>query len=269
MFLVNFFSSEGMDLFPDQYLFKWQHFVYLGVCAFLFWGLMKISARQSKTTQKLIISVACVLLLVFKYGGEAIFVWEWNHYGDSISSFSHPFWDWRTLISFQVCGVNNVLLPLVVWFDWKRFKDFVYPASIVGGLAVMLYPVGVLFGDPIAITFPLLRTLFVHFLLVFLPCYLIKIENFRLEPKYWYRALIGSLLVMAWAMFGNLFVDQTANNMYLMENPFAGGPVWILNAIPNGWHVLLLVFLCGVGIWLVYFVSGRYERHRQKKANVV
>ena len=36
MFLARFFSSEGMDLFPDQYLFKWQHFLYLGICFFLF-----------------------------------------------------------------------------------------------------------------------------------------------------------------------------------------------------------------------------------------
>lgn len=265
MLLVKFFSSEGMDLFPDQYLFRWPHFLYLGVCAFLFFLLIRGLKSDRPITRKIVINVSCVLLLLFKYGGEAIFVTEWNLYGDAISSFSHPFWDWRTFFSFQVCGINNVLLPLVVWFDIKPMKDFIYPASIIGGLAVLLYPVGVLFGDPITITFPLLRTLIVHFLLIFLPIYLIKNDEFHLEKKYWYRAFFGCLLVIAWSMYGNLIVDYGANYMFLMENPFEGGPIPVLNVIPDGWHLLLTFLLVFLGFLLVYGVSSRYERLRLRK----
>jgi len=267
MFLANFFSSEGMDSLPDQYLFKWQHFLYLGVCVLLFWFLMKVPNHRNPRVRKTIIAVSCLLLLIFKYGGEAIFVSEWIRFGDAVSSFSHPFWDWRTLISFQVCGVNNVLLPIVVGFNIKPMKDFVYPASIIGGLAVLLYPVGVLFGDPISITFPLLRTLIVHFLLIFLPIYLIRIDDFRLESRHWARALIGCLAMIAWSMYGNLVVDLSANNMYLMENPFAGGPVPLLNAIPDGWHVLLMCALVFLMFLLVYQLGALYERHRVPSAD--
>ncbi len=260
MFLVRFFSSEGMDLLPDAYLFRWPHFLYLGFCILAFFLLMKLPDHRRPMVRKTIVTVSCVLLLFFKYGGEAIFVSEWIRFGSAISSFSHPFWDWRTLISFQVCGVNNVLLPLVVWFNLKPLKDFVYPASILGGIAVLLYPVGVLFGDPLVLTFPMVRTLVVHFLLVFLPCYLIKIDEFRLESRYWYRAGIGCVLMIAWSMYGNLFVNPSANNMYLMKNPFAGGPVPILNLLPDGWHTIPMITLVFLGFLLVYRIAAGYER---------
>ncbi|MDD3126762.1 MAG: hypothetical protein WC479_03460 [Candidatus Izemoplasmatales bacterium] len=264
MFLVDFFSSEGMDSNPDMYLFKWQHFVYLAVCVLLFFLLMKVINNRNKTVQKIIIISSCLLLLIFKYGGEAIFVWEWNHFGATISTASHPFWDVRTFISFQVCGINNVLLPLVIAFNIKPLKNFVFSASIIGGLAVMIYPVGVLFGDPIVITFPLLRTLFVHFLLVFLPCYLIKIDNFHFDRRYWYHCLLGSIGVLIWAMVGNLFITPGANNMFLMVNPFANGPIPIVNILPNGWHVIFLVMLCALGFLLVYLASNWYIHQRSR-----
>ncbi len=264
MFLARFFSSEGMDLFPDQYLFKWQHFLYLGICLFLFFFLMKVPDHRNPKVRKAIVWTSCILLLLFKYGGEAIFVTEWYLYGDAVSSFSHPFWDWRTLVSFQVCGVNNVLLPLAVAFDWKRVKHFVFPSSIIGGIAALLYPVGVLFGDPISITFPLLRTLIVHFLLIFLPCYLIKTGEYRMDGKHWLAALVGSLLMSAWSMFGNLVVDPGANYMYLMRNPFQGGPVPVLNAIPDGWHMFVLAALVFLGFLLVFAGGRMYERKFRK-----
>ncbi|MFA5380551.1 MAG: hypothetical protein WC088_06390 [Candidatus Izemoplasmatales bacterium] len=263
MFLVDFFSSEGMDSIPDQYLFKWQHFVYFAGCLLLFIFFMKVIDNRNKTVQKIIIYGSCILLLIFKYGGEIIFVWEWDNFGTMISTASHPFWDVRTFFSFQVCGINNVLLPLVITFNIKPLKNFVYSASIIGGFAVLIYPVGVLFGDPITITFPLLRTLFVHFLLVFLPCYLIKIENFRFDKRYWYHCLMGSICVLVWAMVGNLFITPGANNMFLMVNPFANGPIPIVNVLPDGWHVIFLVLLCALGFWLVYLIANGYERHRK------
>ncbi|MFH0993693.1 MAG: hypothetical protein V1761_05020, partial [bacterium] len=179
-------------------------------------------------------------------------------------SFSHSFFDWRILISFQICGINNVLLPLVIWFGWKKAEDFVFASSILGGLAVILYPVGVLYGDPFIITFPIIRSLVVHFLLLFVPCYLIATGTFRFDPKRWPRMAVGSLAAIAWAMYGNLFVDTAANNMYLMINPFYGGPVPVLNALPHGLHVLFLLPIVALGFAGVYVVSGYREKRRTR-----
>ncbi len=260
MLLTKFFSSEGMDLNPDAYLFKTPHFIYIGLSILVFILLLKILNTKNPKTNKIVILVSCILLLVLKYGGEAIFVYEWIRYGDSISSYSHPFLDYRTFFSFQVCGINNVLLPIAIAFNIKPMKDFVYPASIIGGLAVLLYPVGVLFGDPLIITFPMIRTLVVHFLLIFLPIYMIKTGEHRLEPKNWLNVMIGIVLVLVWSMFGNLFVDTTANNMYMMENPFYGGPIPFLNTLPNGLHTIPMFLLVFLSFYLVFLFADRYHK---------
>ncbi len=265
MLLSRFFTSQGMDDHPELYLFKWPHLLYILLAIILFFVLMKLFRNRSLRTRKIFVTICCLTMLILKYAGEALFIWEWSHYGDQLSSFSHPFLDFRTLISFQLCGVNNVLLPLVIWFDWKRMKDFLYSTSIIGGLAVILYPVGVLYGDPFYFTFPILRSLVVHFLLVFLPCFLMATGEFRLEGRNWANTFIGALLMTAWAMFGNLVVDPGANNMYLMENPFLGGPVPLLNVLPHGYHMFVLATLVFLAFLLVYWIAGIYFRHRDRK----
>jgi len=264
MTLSTFFSSYGMDSDPGQYLFKTQHFIYMFACLIAFFVLMKIFLHTKPLTRKWFINILLAIMLLLKYGGEVIFVSEWIRFSEPISSFSHPFWDIRTFISFQVCGINNILLPLAIWFNWKKAKNFVYTSSIIGGLAVLIYPAGVLYGDPLVLAFPMIRSLIVHFLLVFIPCFLIASNEFMLKRENWKYTFIGVILVIAWSMFGNLVIDPTANNLYLMENPFLGGPIPILNIIPNGYHVLLLLFLVFLGMLLVYAVSDTFNRYRVK-----
>jgi hypothetical protein len=268
MTLSGFFSSSGMDEQPALYLFKWQHFLYIGIAIVFFILLMEIFKDRSLRTRRIFVTVCCVVMLFLKYAGEALFIWEWQRYGDQISSYSHPLLDFRTLISFQLCGVNNVLLPLAIWFDWKKAKDFLYSTSIIGGLAVIIYPVGVLYGNPLIITFPILRSLIVHFLLVFIPCFMIATGEFRLEKKNWVNTLVGCVLISAWAMFGNLVVDPGANNMYMMSNPFYGGPVPLLNILPDGYHMIILLLLVVLAFVLVYGVSGLYNRRKVKKQTI-
>lgn len=266
MFLDGFFSSEGMDLYPDLYLFKWPHLLYVGFCVVLFIVLMRVLRDRGPRVRRTVVLVLTVLMLFLKYAGEVLFIYESYAFPDPVSAYTHGFWDWRTIISFQICGINNVLLPLVLWFDWKKAKDFVFGSSILGGLAVILYPSGVLYGDPLTLTFPMIRTLVVHFLLFFLPCYLIREGEFRFDPKHWPRLVVGTALAMAWAMFGNLFVDPAANNMYIMHNPFYGGPVPILNAIPDGLHIPVLLLVIAVAFVGVYRIQGVWERRRTRRA---
>ncbi|MFA5006458.1 MAG: hypothetical protein WC509_03190 [Candidatus Izemoplasmatales bacterium] len=264
MFLDGFFSSEGMDLDPDLYLFKLPHFLYIGFCAVLFVVLMKVLSGRGPKFRRAAVLAMTALMLVLKYAGEVIFVYEYYAFPEPVSANTHALLDWRTLISFQICGINNILLPLVTWFDWKKAKDFVYGSSILGGLAVILYPSGVLYGDPLLLTFPMVRTLLVHFFLFFLPCYLIREGEFRFDPKRWIRLAVGTALAMAWAMYGNLFVDPAANNMYIMHNPFYGGPVPILNAIPDGAHIPVVLAIIALGFVGMYAVQNRWERHRAR-----
>lgn len=260
MLLTKFFSSEGMDLLPDAYIFKLPHFIYLITCVILLFIMLRFLSTKNPLVNKIVVIISIVLLWGLKYGGEAIFIYEWYHFPEPVSSYSHPLFDFRTLISFQICGINNVLLPLVILFNIKPMKDFVYSSSFIGGLAVLLYPAGVLYGDPLVITFPMIRTLTVHFLLVFLPLYMMKIGDFRLEKSRWKNVLYGVIIVISWALFGNIFIDKTANNMFLMENPFLGGPIPFLNILPNGIHTIVLILMVFLSYLLVYYLASIYNK---------
>jgi len=260
MFLSGFFTSAGMDTLPDAYLYGWQHFVYIGFAVISMALILRYFKPKDPRITKRFINVALVLMLLLKYGGEVIFVSEWYRYAEPVSSFSHPFWDWRTLISFQICGVNNIFLPLVIWFNWKPLKNFVYVSSIIGGIAVILYPVGVLYGDPFVLTFPMLRSLIVHYFLVLIPLYQIKTGELKFENRHWPRYLWGSIAVNLWALYGNLFVDPNANNLYMMSNPFYGGPVPLLNVLQDGWHLPFQYTLVAVSFYVIHRLIMRYQR---------
>jgi hypothetical protein len=119
-----------------------------------------------------------------------------------------------------------------------------------------------IYGDPLVFTFPMLRSLLVHFLLVFLPCFMIASGERVFKPKRWYRLLVGAVLMTIWAMIGNLWIDPSANNMFLMVNPFFGGPIPLLNQLPNGVHIIPLLLLVIIGFIIIYAVAGRYYRKK-------
>jgi uncharacterized membrane protein YwaF len=265
MFLARFFSSEGMDLLPDGYLFTLPHFLYMAVSALVIVYFVFIIKTDNPRKNQWIITISCILLLFFKYAGEVIFVYEYYAFAEPVSSFSHPFLDWRTLISFQMCGINNILLPIAIWFKIRPMKDFLYLTSICGGLVVILYPSTVLFGDPFTLTFPMIRSLVVHLILVVLPLFLIRIGEFRLELKHWRWTIYGTLITMAWSMYGNLVVNPGANYMFLMSNPLYGGPIPLLNQIPSGLHLILIWGLAYGSLAVCYLLIIPWQRRLDLK----
>jgi hypothetical protein len=111
----------------------------------------------------------------------------------------------------------------------------------------------------------------VHLLLVFVPCFLIAAGDTKIEVKNWKRTFAGFFAMTAWAMFGNLAVDPAANNMFLMTNPFLEGPIPLLNAIPNGVHVLVLVGFFSLGFFITYRFLAWFEKiiKRTRETKVV
>ena len=260
MLLSSFFTTSGMDDHPATYLFSLTHLIYflsfLALFILFFIALKKLSSKK----QKILITISLILILVLKYATEILFIYEYYNQEPLPSTYPHPFFDVNTFISFQLCGVMNIFLPLVVWFDLKKLKPFVYLTSILGGLAVVLYPVTVLYGNPFTFTLPMVRSMLVHFFLVLIPLFLIHQGDIKLKRTDAYSIAIGLLTVAAWAMFGNLFLDGSANNMYLMENPFFGTNIPFLNIIPDGYHVILLAIMVTGGYFLVYRIAKLFEK---------
>jgi len=260
MILDAFFTTSGMDDHPLEYLFGVYHLIYFLGFVVLFSLIFMLLKKLNRKNQDRLINIALILIIFLKYITEVLFIYEYYNVSPSYSSYPHPFLDINTFISFQLCGVMNILLPITIWFDLKKLKPFVYLTSILGGLAIVLYPVTVLFGDPFQITLPMLRSVLVHFFLVLIPVFLIHRGDLKLQKKQALSIAIGILTVAAWAMFGNLFIDSTANNMYLMVNPFYQGPIPVLSDIPSGWHVFLLLFMVTGGYILIYNITKLFQK---------
>jgi len=259
MFLSTFFSTIGMEESAGDYFFAWPHFLYLLLNIVLFIVLWHFLKRKSKITQKKIITIFLILILVLKYAGDVLFIYEYYNVSPILSIYPHPFWDVDTFFSFQMCGVTNILLPLTIWFNIKPLKEFVFISSILGGIAVILFPVTVLYGHPYVVTLPILRSTLVHFFLLFIPLFLINQGDYKLSGKRWKQVVIGIVLLALWALFGNLLIDIGDNNLYLMTNPFLGGPVPILNKLPNGWHNFASAILVFIGYLIIYYLARLFE----------
>ncbi len=256
MTLYSFWTTIGMDEQPGSYFFSGYHLIYLLLNILFFVILFKFLKNKSRKIQDRYISIFLVLILVLKYAGEALFIQEYYTIGTLNSSYPHPFWDINTFFSFQLCGIVNILLPITIWFNIKPLKDYVFATSILGGFAVILYPVTVLYGQPFAVILPNLRSSIIHLFLIFIPLFLINRGDFQFKKERWHFIAIGLILSALWAMFGNIFIDQNANNMYIMSNPFIGGPIPILNSLPSGWHVIFLAFAVTIGYALVYQIAA-------------
>ncbi len=256
MVTASFFSTIGMDEQPINYFFGGYHLLYLMLNLLMFVVLFWVIHQKPRAKQDKFINISLVVIIFLKYAGEALFIYEYYNVSPAYSNYPHPFLDINTFFSFQLCGIMNILLPITIWFNIKKLKPFIYATSILGGLAVIFYPVTVLFGDPYQITFPIVRSSVVHFFLVLIPMILIARGDARLRRQDWYQIAIGLLLTGVWAMFGNLVIDKNANNMYLMVNPFLNGPIPIINQLPNGWHIIFLV----VAVTFGYMVTFNFAR---------
>ena len=239
----------------------------------LFIALFIFLKKQNKKTQNRYISAFLILILCLKFAGEALFIDEYYSIGGANSSYAHPFLDVNTFFSFQLCGMMNILLPIVIWFDIKPLKDYVFATSVLGGLAVIFYPVTVLYGEPFRLILPNVRSSIVHLFLIFIPLFLIYRGDFKLKKERWHYISIGLILSALWAMFGNLVIDRSANNMYLMSNPFKHGPIPVINLVSNGVHVIVLALAVTFGYFVVYQIAalfdGRYfQRIMVKKKHI-
>ncbi|MDA3931664.1 MAG: YwaF family protein [Tenericutes bacterium] len=267
MILVSFFTTIGMDEQPGQYFFSSYHLIYLLISAFFFVLIFKFLKHRSRKQQNTYITIFLILIILLKLAGEAIFIYEYYFIEESYSSYPHPFFDVNTFFSFQICGIMNMILPIVIWFNIKPLKNFVFATSILGGLSVMFYPVTVLYGNPFVFTLPIIRSSIVHFFLILIPLFLIYRGDFSLKKENWFSIAFPLILTALWAMLGNIFIDPSANNMYLMSNPFFNGPIPLINVLPNGYHVLFLAVAVTLGYVIVFQIAKIFEKRQLFKNN--
>ncbi|MCK7484743.1 MAG: hypothetical protein MZU97_03785 [Bacillus subtilis] len=64
MLLTRFFSSEGMDLFPDMYLFQWPHFLYILFLRGRLPGPHEGASGRGLKVRRIVVLTSTILLLL-------------------------------------------------------------------------------------------------------------------------------------------------------------------------------------------------------------
>ena len=206
-------------------------------CLFIFHSTSEKGKRASKIIVASVLFVLEVGRTIYKYlmhvnnGGNASnFNWWWN-------------------ISFQMCAIMTwtTIFTLILSACVKkenRFLQFMYNilfgCAMVGGILTFCYP------DCLNKNYPFfhfinIQTVLVHSLLIFVPLYLIKIKEFKVEIKNIWKPLagynfIGSLAMTTSIISGNNFAFSLDFGLVDLGLPFP-------------WH--LPVVLC-----IVYAISA-------------
>lgn len=168
--------------------------------------------------------------------------------------------DFVKLLPLHLCGMQVFFIPIAVFTELRGFKELVYCTSILGGIAAIVYPVGVVDTYPI-IHFQTIHTFVFHFILIFIPVALIKFKGFRPEIKN-YPKLLGIFLGTAGvAAFVDFKFDQ---NYMFLNTPPVGTPLEEIFNVFGSETYLMVFLILGIAVSLLMFLPYRKSKLQKK-----
>ena len=269
LFMNYFFGFDTKLAAETDWFFNLNHlFLLLWVAGFVVACYFLLSAKSEKGKKITKIVLAAVLFIleigriVYKYLSHV-------HHGGTAANFN---WWWT--ISFQMCAImtwTTIITLLLSAFLKKDSKILTYAYNIlfgcalIGGALTFCYP-DCMSSDKPFLHFSNIQTVTVHALLIFVPIYLIKIGEFKVEIKNIWKLFVGYVLVGSVSM---------ATSIVGSENfAFAKEFDLIDLGLPFPWHLpvvmIILVALATViyGIFeLVRKIKNRTEKPEPQKAN--
>ena len=227
---------------------------FIVLCSFLF------SAKSDKG--KRITKLALAAVLIVLEVGRTIYKYKMHVYnGGTAKDFN---WWWN--ISFQMCAIMcwttivTLILSAFLKKDNKLLQflyNILFGCALVGGVLTFAYP-DCLTEDRAFLHFVNIQTVIVHALLIFVPIYLIKIKEFKVEIKNIWKTLAGYVAVGCIAMSASLI----SGNNFAFSLKFD----MIDLGLPFPWH-LPVVMLVLFGIDVVLYGSFEIVRLIKKKMN--
>ena len=181
-----FFGFQNRLAQTMDWFFNFNHlFLILFVASLIISGYFMFNAKTEKGQKITRIVLAC-LLFVFEVGRIVYKYCEHVANGGNNANFN---WWWS--ISFQMCAIMTwtTIATLILSAILKKGNKFLqilynilFGCAMIGGILTFTYP------DCIDGNFPLfhfknLQTILVHSLLIFVPIYLIKTKNLKVEIK--------------------------------------------------------------------------------------
>ena len=228
------------------------------LCSFLLYA-------KSQKGRKITKIVLASILFVLEIGRIVYDFLLHKHNGGTAENFN---WWWT--FSFQMCAImtwTTIVTLLLSAFIKKenKFLQFLYNilfgCAMIGGILTFCYP------DCITANYPFLhfiniQTVITHSLLIFVPIYLIKIKDFKVEIKNIWKVCAGYVYIGCVSMSASLISGN--NFAYALE----------LNlvdlGIPFPWHLplLMIVLVAFASLFYGTFELARYIKRGKASEKV-
>ena len=230
---------------------------FIVACCFLF----SAKSEKGKKVTKLVLAGILFVLEV----GRTVYKYLLHlHNGGTASNFN---WWWN--ISFQMCAIMcwttiaTLILSAFLKKD-RKILDYLYNilfgCALIGGFLTFCYP-DCISADRPFLHFLNIQTITVHALLIFVPIYLIKIGEFKVQLKNIWKLFVGFVYIGSIAMSASLI---SGNNFAfcLKFDLFDLG-------LPFPWHlpVVMIVIVSLSAINYSVFELVRYIKNRKRTSN--
>lgn len=260
-----FFGFENTLSQNIDWFFNLNHlFLICFVALFVIICFFAFHAKSEKGIKATKIALACILFVLEV--GRTIYKYLMHvHNGGTTDNFN---WWWN--ISFQMCAIMcwTTIITLILSVCLKRenkFLQFLYNilfgCAMIGGILTFAYP------DCLSENYPFLhfvniQTVIVHALLIFVPIYLVKVKDLKVDIRNIWKVCVGYVYIGCVAMSASL----------ISGNNFAYSLSFDLVdlGLPFPWHlpVIMLVMVAFAAVFYGAFEIVRFVKRKKGKLNV-
>lgn len=238
-FYENYFALQSVE--PGNRIFSPEHILLssiigLGIVFVMHWQIIK---RDRHFSRRLITFLAVLMLglEIFRIG------WHTYYYGFDLRN-----------IRFDWCNQVCLALPVIVLLGLKRAYPYIDTLAIMGGLAVLIYPLWV-FYDYGGLHVMAVQSMISHGLMVLIALSMPFSSDYRPEASKFWKPVLGLCIIAAVA----LVMSRLLGENYLLMRDAQGLPV--IGDIPFPWYWIVVAPLFLGAIRLVTRAAERFDDH--------
>jgi len=253
-FFLKLFSENNSSLTIT--LFSFWHIFYLVMIFAAAIALSLIFKNKSEKTRNLVVSIFAYLTIIL-YVADFFIMPLSDSYNFEMSAWKLP---------FNICTIMAILVPFVQFNKkFKPIKVVVIMLSMASSLMWMCYPGSALGGQP-PFSYIIFQTFMYHGFLFLWAVLSITLNKEKLSIKNCWKDLIGILLILAWAAFGNAVYDKY-DWFFIKGEVFPMFPKWAMPIIVVGCVFGVCLVLYGI-YYLIKFIASKCSKHKQNKIDV-
>ncbi len=168
------------------------------------------------------------------------------------------------MLPLHLCGIQVILMPLMLKTKSPYLQNFVYLTALPGALAALLFNETVFYKYPIW-HFQTIQTFIIHSLIFLVPLYMMIYDNFRPQMRY----LKSSIYILGGIALFNTVVNYftKGNYLFIAQAPVDTPIAWV--EAYTGWPGYIPVMF-GIVILIWIIMIGPFEMlHRSRRPVIV